>query len=116
MRNKRAVTYKNYVSTAYEEDNNHVKTGNKVITYSDPKRMFCTVSTPTGSAVLEMFGTNENYDKVIVCDKRDLDISENSVLWVDREYGSNVAYDYIVRRIYRNRNFLFLGVRKVDVK
>jgi hypothetical protein len=27
-----------------------------------------------------------------------------------------VAHDYIVRRILKNRNFLTIGVRKVDVK
>lgn len=116
MRNKRAVTYKNYVSTAYEEDKSHVKTGRKIVTYSDPKTMLCTVSTPTGSAVLEMFGTNENYDKVLVCDKRDIELTENSILWVDKAYGENIAHDYIVRRISRNRNFLFVAVRKVDVR
>lgn len=116
MRNKRTVVYKNYVSTSYAEDESGHKTGKKPVTYSDPKSMYCTVSTPTGNTILEMFGTNENYDKVVVVDKPDMDIDENSILWIDRAYGENVTYDYIVKKIVRNHNFLTIGVRKVNVK
>lgn len=116
MRNKRKIVYKNYVRTDYEVDTNNRKTGNKTVVYSDAITVYGTVSTPTGNAILEMFGTNENYDKVVVLDMPSINIDENSVLWLDRTYGSDVAYDYIVRRIVRNHNFLTIGVRKVDVK
>lgn len=117
MRNKRVVFYKNFVKTEYEEDETtHVKTGNKKAVYTNVKMVYATVSTPTGNAVLEMFGTNENYDKVVVIDMPDVEIGENSVLWLDHQYGVDVPYDYIVKRIIRNHNFLTIGVRKVDVK
>jgi len=116
MRNKRKVIYKNYVGVTYLEDESGHKNGKKEVTYTDPKFMYCTVSTPTGNTVLEMFGTNENYDKVVVVDMPDMDINENSILWIDRAYGENVAYDYIVKKVVRNHNFLTIGVRKVDVK
>ena len=115
MRNKRPVTYKNYVSTEYVTDTSGNKTGRKEVVYSDPKIMYVSVSTPTGNAVLEMFGTNENYDKVIVADGR-LDISENSILWVDVSYDTDVPFDYTISKIVRNHNYLTIGIRKVDVK
>lgn len=116
MRNKRQIAYKNYVRTDYDVDSNNRKTGNKTVVYSSAKFMYGTVSTPTGNAVLEMFGTNENYDKVVVVDMPDIDISENSVLWLDREMVTGNEFDYVVRRVIRNHNFLTIGVRKVDVR
>ena len=116
MRNKRWVYYKNFVKTEYELDSNNRKTGNTKTVYSDVKRFYVTVSTPTGNAVVEMFGTDEKYDKVVVVDQPEIEITENSVLWIDRKYDSNTAYDYVVKKILRNHNFLFIGVRKVDVR
>ena len=104
------------MSTEYEQDQQGRKTSRKTVNYSNVKKLYCSVSTPTGNAVLEMFGTDENYDKVIVADKPDIDISENSILWLDRAHAENVAYDYMVKKIVRNHNFLTIGVRKVDVK
>lgn len=116
MRNKRTVCYKNFVATEYLEDQSGTKTGRKQTVYSDVKRMYASVSTPTGSTSLEMFGTNENYDKVVVADKPDIEIDENSILWLDHVYGEDVPHDYVVKRIIRNHNFLTMGVRKVDVR
>lgn len=116
MRNKRPIYYKNYVSTEYKEDSQGRKTGKRKVTYTDLKTVYGTVSTPTGNAILEMFGTDESYDKVVVLDMPSIDINENSILWLDVKYGEDVAHDYVVKRIVRNHNFLTIGVRKVDVK
>lgn len=116
MKAKRWIHYSNYVSVSYKTNEKGLKTGSKEITYTDIKKMFGTVSTPTGNAVVEMFGSDEKYDKVIVLDKPDIDIHETSVLWLDVAYGSDVSHDYEVKKIIRNRNFLIIGVRKVDKK
>ena len=115
MRNKRGIVYKNYVRTEYEVDSNNRKTGNRTVVYSDSKTVYGSVSTPTGNSVLEMFGTNEDYDKILVIDQTDIDIGENAILWVDRNYGEDVPHDYVIKRIVRNHNFLTIGIRKVDV-
>lgn len=115
MRNRRAIAYKNYLRTEYEEDTLGRKTGHRVVVYSDVATVYGTVSAPTGSTSLQMFGTDENYSKVIVLDKPDIQITENSVFWIDKQYVEGEAHDYIVRRVVRNRNFLFIGLRKVDV-
>ena len=100
----------------YKEDSQGRKTGRKKVIYHDVKTVYGTVSTPTGNAVIEMFGTDKDYDKVVVLDMPSIDIYENSVLWIDTPYSEDVAYDYIVRRVIKNHNFLTIGVRKVDVK
>lgn len=116
MRNKRWVFYKNFVKTEYLLDENNRKTGYTKTVYSDVRKFHVSVSTPTGNSVVEMFGTDEKYDKVVVSDKPDIEITENSVLWIDKKYGENTAYDYVVKKIMKNHNFLFIGVRKVDVR
>lgn len=116
MRNRRAVVYKNYVRTEYEEDSSGRKTGHRTIVYGEAQTVYGTVSAPTGSASLQMFGTDENYSKTLVLDKPDIEITENSVMWVDKPYVEGEAHDYIVRKVVRNRNFLFIGLRKVDVQ
>lgn len=115
MRNKRPIYYCNFLRTEYVEKDGK-KTGRKRTVYENVVTVYGTVSTPTGSAVLDMFGTDKDYDKIVVLDKTDIDINENSVLWIDVQYSDNVAHDYIVRRVLKNRNFLTIGVRKVDVK
>ena len=115
MRNRRPVFYKNFVKTEYEETQAGKKTGKKYPVYSDVKIAYGTVSTPNGTATLEMFGTDENYSKTLVLDKPDMDITENSVMWVDKTYAEGEAYDYIVRKVVKNHNFLFVGLKKVNV-
>lgn len=116
MRNRRAVVYKNYVRTEYEEDSSGRKTGHRITVYGEAQTVYGTVSAPTGSASLQMFGTDENYSKTLVLDKSDIEITENSVMWVDKPYVEGEAHDYIVRKVVRNHNFLFIGLRKVDVE
>lgn len=116
MRNKRWVTYKNYLGVTYKEDSQGRKTGRKLTTLSIAKPLFCSVSTPTGTTELEMYGKDEKYDKIIVVDKPDVVVHETSIFWIDKEYGENVAHDYYVVRMLRNHNFLTIGLRKVDVK
>jgi len=116
MKAKRWIYYSNYQSVSYKTNEKGLKTGSKSITYTDIRKMFGTVSTPTGGAVVEMFGSDEKYDKVIVLDKPDIVIKETSVLWLDVPYGEDVPHDYEIKRIVRNRNFLIIGTRKVDVK
>lgn len=115
MRNRRPVQYCNFVRTEFEENEQGKKTGKKKTVYGDVKTIYVTVSAPNGSVTLAMFGTDENYEKTLVLDKTDIDINENSVLWVDKPYSIGVAHDYIVRKVIRNRNFLFVGIKKVNV-
>lgn len=114
MRNRRAIKYCNFVSTTYEEKDGK-KTGRKSVVYTDVKTAYGTVSAPSGSTSQEMFGTDLDYDKTVVFDMPTIDMTENSVLWLDRTYAEGVAHDYIVRKITRNINYMFVACRRVDV-
>lgn len=116
MRNKRKIFYSNFMQTEFVEDANHKKTGRKKVVYRDVKPVYATVSIPTGKAVLEMFGTDKDYDIVVTIDKSDIDVTENSVFWINVPYGENVAHDHIVTKILRPRNYLFIALRSVNVK
>lgn len=116
MRYKRPIVYKNYVTTSYAEDSQGRKTGHKTVVYSEAITVYGTVSTPTGSTSLEMFGTDKDYDKVVVIDMPGLTVTENSVFWLDVQYGEDVPHDYVVKRILKNHHYLTIGLRKVDVK
>lgn len=115
MRNRRAIFYKNFVRTDYEEDKDGKKTGKKVAVYTDVKVMYGTISAPTGTTSLQMFGVDEDYNKVITLDKPDMDVTENSVMWIDKPYNEGEAHDYVVKRVTRNINYMFIGLRKVNV-
>lgn len=114
MRNKRPIFYCNFASTEYEEVNGR-KTGRRSVVYSNVKTAYGTVSAPQGSASLDMFGTDEDYDKTLVFDTTNLEITENTVFWLDKPYAEGVAHDYIVRKVARHMNFMFVGCRKVNV-
>lgn len=114
MRNKRDILYKNYVRTEYVEKDGR-KTGQRRVVYTEVITGYGTVSTPTGSVALEMFGTDKGYNKMVVFDKPDMVLDENSVFWIDKPYVEGEAHDYVVTKILRNMNFLTIGLRKVDV-
>lgn len=115
MRNKRPIYYSNFSKIEYEEKDGK-KTGHKKVVYQNVQIAYGTVSAPSGSTSLEMFGTDEDYDKTIVLDMPTIDINENTVLWVDKPYTEGTSYDYIVRRVIRNINYMFIGIRKVNVQ
>lgn len=116
MRYKRPIVYKDYVSTSYDEDSQGRKTGHRTVVYTDAKIVYGTVSAPSGTTSLEMFGTDKDYNKMVVLDKPDINITENSIFWIDVAYDTGVSHDYVVKKVIRNHNFLFIGLRKVDVK
>ena len=114
FRNKQAFWYALYDETVEDYDTNndqngtHVACGKPVMTYGN-------ISAAHGNALVQQFGINEAYDKVIVLGDRDTPINEYAVLWIDSEpeLDANGAlrvnangeivtpWDYIVRRVGR---------------
>ena len=94
-RNCRSVYYCLYEGRVPVYDESGNETGDTEISYSDPVELKCNVSPATGQVQTEMFGVQENYDKVIVTDWMDCPIDENSVLFVDTapEYGPDPEPD-----------------------
>lgn len=77
------------------------------------------ISPATGSTSVEQFGSNLEYDKVIVVDDVNCPIDENSVLFVDTEPARNsdgdYLYDYKVKKVARSLNSVSIAISKVTV-
>lgn len=125
-RNKQAFSYCLFKEKIPILDEYGNESGETIVTYEDPVTAYANISHATGQSNTEIFGTLENYDKVIVLD-RNTPIDENSVLFIDKapEYvnvsytsASTVSvplYDYTVRRVAKSLNSTSIAVKKVDV-
>lgn len=105
-------------------------TGEQEPGFNNPVQAEMNISPATGRTVLEWFGVNEAYDKVIVTDDVNCPITETSRLWIDTmpviagepqkqtdppAGSTSTPHDYIVSRIARSLNSTLIGVRKVSV-
>ena len=117
-RNKKEVSYLNYVSSTDVLDGDGNPTGEKNVVYSSPSKMKLYAQSSSGLVVVEALGTDVQYDKVAYVSKADRSkIDENSVFFIDRavEYdGSNKPlFDYRVKKIASLVNEYVIGLVKV---
>ena len=101
--------YDEYGNLTYEHD----------VTYGKPVFAKANISQARNADMVQLFGTDVNYDKTIVIEKTPID--ENAVLWVDTlpvlkaDGTTDTPHDYIVRRIARSLNSVTIAIAKVDV-
>lgn len=111
-RNKRTFYYALF-SERVREGNGYIPV------YSEPVALRGNISPATGSAHVEQFGNNVEYDKVIVLDNPDCPIDENSILFIEVEPELNsvgdYVYDYIVKKVARSLNSVSIAISKVKV-
>ena len=104
--------YDEYGNETYEQD----------VSYRKPIRGKANISPARNVDIVQLFGTDVNYDKVLVLDDPKLPIDENTVLWVDtppvmNEDGTtDTPHDYIVRKVARSLNSVAIAIAKVDVR
>ena len=110
------------------------ESGENIVVYQNPVKMYANVSPATGQSNTEQFGNLENYDKVIVTDDLECPISESSVLFIDKqpefkmvlthrttaattidEYVRVPVPDYTVLRVAKSINSISIAARKVKV-
>lgn len=97
------------------------KTGEKVITYSTPVQVYGNISPASGTTVVELFGNNAQYDKIIVMDIDSCPpIDESSVLCIDknptyRMRGTGLIYDYVVKKVAKSLHHVVIAANKVTV-
>lgn len=138
QRNKRTFYYCLYRHSSPIEDEYGNETGETLVVYQEPVEMKANVSQAAGQTNAEMFGTLENYDKVIVTSDMSCPIDENTVLFIEKapefvgtgDYaiaGEAIAgiavagetmvpvYDYIVRRVSKSLNSIAIAIRRVNV-
>lgn len=107
-------------------DNNYTEVQNE---YSIPRERVAVITPASGQADMQLFGANENYDKVITLNKGENYLKVGSVLWIDtpielaadgslakNEDGTLITpWNYVVVRVSDSLNFVTVAIRKVDV-
>lgn len=95
-----------------------VKGGHRPI-YEDAVRMTGNISPAKGAAYAEPFGSDLQYDRVIVLDDPKCPIDENTILFIDVEPSRNTdgdyIYDYVVKKVARSLNSVSIAVSRVSV-
>ena len=96
-----------------------LKTGEKVKTYSDPTAYRINVSAARGTADIEQFGINDNYDRTLATSDMTCPFTEETILWIGilptDAQGNVVAHNYRVTKVARSLNSITYAVRKVSV-
>ena len=109
-----------------DTDGNYTEAQNE---YSIPRERTAVITPASGMSDLQLFGANENYDKVITLNKGETYLKVGSVLWIDTPIelavGGTLAknedgtlktpYNYVVVRVSESLNFVTVAIRKVDV-
>lgn len=115
-RNQTTIYYANYEGltdkTVTDEWGNVLKSGESVVNYSEPIAIDLVVSASTGMVAEELFGSLQDYDKILFTEKG-CEINENSVLWIDAT--TDGPHDYIVKKVARSLNFVAYAISRVEV-
>jgi hypothetical protein len=102
-------------------------TGSWKIVYTDPIKATANISGSRGTSEAEVFGINAVYDRVIAM--MSTDMTEESILWIDREpelepdgtltLASDgrlaTPHNHIIKQISRSLNSVLLAVQRVSV-
>lgn len=120
--NKRKIWYSQFTGTTANVDANGNRTGEVTRNYSNPVMLKASVSASRGSADLELFGVNLNYNKTVIVDNTTCPITETTILWVDTDpqidnSGKATApHDYVVRSVAKSLNNIAYAISKVNVQ
>lgn len=92
--------------------------GYKLI-YGEPVAVKGNISPANGTTSVEQFGSDVDYDRVIVLDDPDCPIDEKSLLFIDvvpsRNNDGDYVYDYVVKKLARSLNSVAVAISKVKV-
>lgn len=119
-RNKVKFAYALFDRTETHYDEYGNETSEPDVTHCHPVFAKANISPAKNADIIQLFGTDVNYDKVLVIEKTPID--ENAVLWVDtlpeiKEDGTtDTPHDYIVRKVARSLNSVSIAIAKVDVR
>lgn len=114
-RNRQTVYYAMRTGETENVDKNGLITGERTVTYTDPKPMQISVSAARGETGLEQFGTNVNYTHTLVTSDLHCPLNENSVLWIGRKPCGNTPYNFIVVKAAPSLTNIVYAVREVKV-
>lgn len=116
--NKKPFWYCLYNGSEMIEEGGY-KTGERRLLYGEPKQMSANISAAKGTSEAEVFGTELNYDRVIVTCDMDCPIDEQTVLFVEKEpaydAAGNPLFDYVVKRVAKSLNVVNIAISRVEV-
>ena len=112
-RNKQSFYYALYQGATDVTDSGGYLTGEKTVTYATPVQMYASISRATGITFTEEFGTEADYDKVIVTFDLDCPIDEHSVLYIGITPGTGIEPNYVVKRVSKSLNSISIACKKV---
>ena len=118
QRNGSKIYYSLYKSKTPILDEYGNNTGEFNITYYEPVEFHLSVSAARGTADVEQFGINLNYNKTMVTHDMTCPIAESTRLWIDKEAViDNVEqpYNYVVVSVARSINSITYAIREVTV-
>ncbi len=110
---KRPFYWQNFAGYEDRTDDDGVLAGT-FPTYSETFSARANVSANKGSAEAEMFGNLLEYDRVIVTRQTDIDMNENSIIWLDGAKPPD-PYNYIVARKAVSNNIAVFALKRVEV-
>lgn len=83
MRKNKSPFYEAVVTGTSMGQNSDGEYTEEVKTYSVPVPHNAVISPASGTAELQMFGINENYDKIVILDNGENYLAVGSLLWID---------------------------------
>ena len=114
-RNKQRFFYSLFEGDSSVRDYN----GNPLPKYSEAISFRASISATKGNAETEQFGTNLDYDRVLITDDMRCPIDEQTILFLikDPEFDTQgkPLGDYFVKRVARSLNTISYAISKVDI-
>ena len=117
-RNKQTLYYALHTGASGITDSDGLFTGQYTVSYSAPVEVRMNISPARGQTILEQFGIQEQYDKVLITDDMNCPIKEDSVMWIDTlpvivDGATQTPYDYYVVRVAKSLNNIAIAVKNV---
>lgn len=112
-RNKSKFYYANLVSVGEQTDEYGNYIPEESTTYGEPVAMRAYISASRGENATEPFGTDLEYDKIILLEGNTAPFNEHSHLWVEVE--PTEPYDYIVKKVAKGLTITTVAIKRVII-
>lgn len=113
-RNKQKIYHAEYIEKTEILDENGLKTGEFINSYTDPAELMVNVSAAKGTSELEQFGVNADYTHTFVTDDMTCPINEHSVIWYGITPENGRGHNYVVRTVARSLNSITYAIKEVS--
>ena len=113
--NKKTFYFRPYEGKTEILDDDGYGTGNYQLSYGTLHECRGSISPNKGRASIEMFGTDLSYNKTIIVDDMDIEMDENSIVWIKKDPIAQPHDFVVVARADGLYNVSF-AIKEVDVE